>query len=454
MIGLKIGRPANRIASVPVGMLAFLLFIAGTQFTPTAALGTDGYETDLVRPLAPGIEYRRLIRSDGPVVAHVVRVQHNASLQPEAVLSNDLVAGPSPTTELTSEMCRRVSCIVAVNGDFFHSTGEPVGAVAHAGRVLLSPDKNHDQLAVSAGGMFAGRVNWSGRLTSSGLGSMDLNGLNRQPVDGVTLYTPDYGPSTPVTARGTELTLRIVELPRPMGLGQTELVQLVNFSESGGGTEIKDGEAVLLGVGAGADALRALWRRAGENLLGQLALFRLETSSSMFESIGGSPILLRGGQVAVTGQESDPTGLITDAHPRTLIGWNENERFLVVVDGRQPDYSVGLTLPDAAKLLALIGATEGINLDGGGSSTLAVRGTVVNRPSDRLVVRDGREQIVTKPGPNDIVVGHVERPVADALAVVATSPLTVLGNVLGTNLVSPPAGVPPPSSQDDPASRP
>jgi hypothetical protein len=174
----------------------------------------------------------------------------------------------------------------------------------------------------------------------------------------------------------------------------------------------------------------------------------------MLESIGGSPILIRGGQIAVTGQEHDPTGLITDAHPRTLVGWNANERFLVVVDGRQPDYSVGLALPDAAKLLALVGATEGINLDGGGSSTLTIRGTVVNRPSDRLVVRDGREQIVTTPSPSDTVTGHVERPVADALAVVATSPLAVLGNVLGTDLVSPPAGVPPPSPQDDPASRP
>jgi exopolysaccharide biosynthesis protein len=447
--------PTSTVRIVAVTMVGLLLLIVGTELPPTAALGSDGYEADLVRPLAPGIEYRRLVRSDGPVVAHVVRVQHNSSLQLQAVLSNDLVAGPPPTTELTSQMCRRVVCTVAVNGDFFHSTGEPVGAVAHSGRILRSPEENHDQLIVSgAGGLSAGRVNWSARLISSELGSVDLNGLNRQPVQGVTVYTPDYGPSTPVTSGGVEMRLRIVELPRPMGLGQTGLVQLLGFSESGGGSQIKDGEVVLLGVGAGAHSLRELWRRAQQSLLGQLALFRLETSSSMLESIGGSPILIRGGQIAVTGQEHDPTGLITDAHPRTLVGWNANERFLVVVDGRQPDYSVGLALPDAAKLLALVGATEGINLDGGGSSTLTIRGTVVNRPSDRLVVRDGREQIVTTPSPSDTVTGHVERPVADALAVVATSPLAVLGNVLGTDLVSPPAGVPPPSPQDDPASRP
>ena len=49
------------------------------------------------------------------------------------------------------------------------------------------------------------------------------------------------------------------------------------------------------------------------------------------------------------------------------MGWNKaGERLLVTVDGRQPDISVGMTLAEAAELLLALGATDGINLDGGG----------------------------------------------------------------------------------------
>jgi hypothetical protein len=106
------------------------------------------------------VEYRRLVRSEGPVVAHVVRLERNALLRLHAVLSNEQVAGPPPTRELTSDMCTRVRCLAAVNGDFFLPTGEPVGAVAHSGRMLRSPEAGHVQL--SGGGtteLIAGRLN-------------------------------------------------------------------------------------------------------------------------------------------------------------------------------------------------------------------------------------------------------------------------------------------------------
>jgi exopolysaccharide biosynthesis protein len=64
--------------------------------------------------------------------------------------------------------------------------------------------------------------------------------------------------------------------------------------------------------------------------------------------------------------------------------------FLVTIDGRRPGYSVGMTLREAARLALDLGATEALNLDGGGSTTMAVRRDssgreryeVVNRPSD------------------------------------------------------------------------
>ena len=75
-------------------------------------------------------------------------------------------------------------------------------------------------------------------------------------------------------------------------------------------------------------------------------------------------------------------------HPRTAVGVSADQRTLIllVVDGRQPAWSVGLTLPDLADLMIQLGAADAINLDGGGSTTwvyLNNRGQrIVNRPSD------------------------------------------------------------------------
>ncbi|NJD19939.1 MAG: phosphodiester glycosidase family protein, partial [Gemmatimonadetes bacterium] len=56
--------------------------------------------------------------------------------------------------------------------------------------------------------------------------------------------------------------------------------------------------------------------------------------------------------------------------------------WLVVVDGRQAPHSLGMTLPELTELLEALGAEEALNLDGGGSSVMVVRGAVHNRPSD------------------------------------------------------------------------
>ena len=61
---------------------------------------------------------------------------------------------------------------------------------------------------------------------------------------------------------------------------------------------------------------------------------------------------------------------------------------LVAVDGRQPGYSVGMTLEELAHFFLKLGAVDAMNLDGGGSTTMVIGGEVVNSPSD------GRERPV------------------------------------------------------------
>lgn len=102
------------------------------------------------------------------------------------------------------------------------------------------------------------------------------------------------------------------------------------------------------------------------------------------EAVGGFPELLaEGTRVGDLGVAERPAFAAT-RHPRTAVGYDPAARrlWLVVVDGRQPPHSSGMTLPEIAALLEALGATEAVNLDGGGSSVMVVRGRVVNRPSD------------------------------------------------------------------------
>lgn len=77
-----------------------------------------------------------------------------------------------------------------------------------------------------------------------------------------------------------------------------------------------------------------------------------------------------------------------DRHPRTALGVDATGSWLclVVVDGRQPGHSVGMTAHELATLMAQLGCARAINLDGGGSSILLAAdatGTmaIINRPS-------------------------------------------------------------------------
>ena len=115
-------------------------------------------------------------------------------------------------------------------------------------------------------------------------------------------------------------------------------------------------------------------------------------------AVGGFDVVLRQG-LALFSPGSGATGAHTSAlHPRTAVGITGDGRhlLLLVVDGRQPGFSLGVSLAELAQLLAGLGATEGINLDGGGTSTLVLQGPdgrpqVLNRPIHRG--ESGRERV-------------------------------------------------------------
>lgn len=100
----------------------------------------------------------------------------------------------------------------------------------------------------------------------------------------------------------------------------------------------------------------------------------------MKEIVSGHPTLLDQG--TYVGNSGDP--LCTARHPRTIIGLTQDKKTLIlaVVDGRATS-RIGMTCPELATLLREFGAYNGVNMDGGGSSSMWVRGVgVVNNPSD------------------------------------------------------------------------
>lgn len=117
---------------------------------------------------------------------------------------------------------------------------------------------------------------------------------------------------------------------------------------------------------------------------GRIRVDEVAGEEAVRDGVAGFGWLVREGKPCV-----DPGG---PRHPRTAIGVDKENRVLLlaVVDGRQPSFSEGMTLEELAKLLAEHGCSSAINLDGGGSSIMALRAAdgalrVVNSPSDRLL---------------------------------------------------------------------
>jgi len=156
------------------------------------------------------------------------------------------------------------------------------------------------------------------------------------------------------------------------------------------GTEIVDGN-----VRRAAGARPAIAWRANEPLwIGSPSLSESGLNvgwsvprsggDGLTEAVGGFPELLSEGvRVGDLGVMELP-GFAASRQPRTAVGYDSRagRLWLVVVDGRQPPHSGGMTLPELATLFEALGADEALNLDGGGSSVMVLHGRPVSSPSD------------------------------------------------------------------------
>lgn len=338
-------------------------------------------------PLFPGATYEQTVEftPHGPVSIHVVRGPRPVGLyRLRPVLSNESIV----QRETLSAMQKRLSTqatSIGVNGDYFSpSDGRPSGIFLRDGVLATPPNPSRSSAGVTLDGLLdVRRVSFRGTWRGSGQ-RRALNFLNKAPgTNGISLFTPDWGSTTPRVAGAFAVVLGSFPFATP----NTDLAVPVASAGPATSVRIQPGSAVLVARGNAAAKLQA------EALPGSVVTLRLILQpdwSVVSDAIGGGPVLVRDGVPVYRSNEAFTIAQLAPRGPRTAVGQRADGGIVfVTTDGRQPGFSVGMTNFELARTLVRYGAVRGMGLDGGGSSTMAFEGTVLNSPSD------GRERAVS-----------------------------------------------------------
>ena len=121
---------------------------------------------------------------------------------------------------------------------------------------------------------------------------------------------------------------------------------------------------------------------------GKIEILKWDGTPDWENKISASDVLLNGPLLTINNEDQnlDTTAFNRLRHPRTCLGIKQNGKvILVTVDGRN-DLAAGMSLFELTKLMHWLGCESAINFDGGGSTTLWVKGFpengVVNYPAD------------------------------------------------------------------------
>jgi hypothetical protein len=298
----------------------------------------------------------------------------------------------------TSYIAEQNEAIAAVNGDLFSGTGIPQGLTIIDGEVVTAP-KYRATFAWSEDrepfiGYFTEEWTWKARVITPSGDDAPVTLLNSIPcpLDQICLFN-EFARVVPGQVGDTRIVLSPTD--RVTGIYRGERVR------------VDEGEQVLQGTGEWSSWLRE-HVSAGNRL-------RIEINTdppldNFDYAVSGGPIILRNGSfvqdcmcalrdcslLATPVPTSTPllcedfTTEWKERHydyvrmPRTGIGFDREHRKVIVavVDGYQRGYSRGITQREFADLFLEFGADTAMELDGGGSTTMVLNDTIVNRPSD------------------------------------------------------------------------
>ena len=304
-------------------------------------------------------------------------------------------------TEKTSSIATRHGAFAAINAGFFRLdtsiwAGDAVGTF-QIDRKLLSESTN-DRVALM--------IKNASRETSVGIAhlkqnynlevlevqrkrlvvksNLEISGINRERKGNeIILYTPEFGSTTLTNPDGLEVVVRKT--------GKQS--HTVDIRESGSNAIPRDGYILsasssrkneLLGLNNKSIAFGLYVPVSVVNFEGRPQEAWLTTLSEVEDITNGVPQLIKNNEIDITWQEEKSSkSFVETRHPRTAVAKLKDGKFLMItVDGRS-ESSGGIGLQDLAEYLLSLGATDAMNLDGGGSTTMFVDGKVVNHPSDK-----------------------------------------------------------------------
>lgn len=333
-------------------------------------------------PETPAIRYEHR-RTNQPFSIHIAEVDpRKVRIVAKLAAGSEIGRGPVSST------AKRESALLAINGGFFRigepNDGDPSGVLKVDGRWVSDSPLPRAAIAWSedSARVLFGQLTTRWRLRTEA-GELAIAGLNR--VRGnreVLVFNRLYGLSTR-TRGGVEWRVRDGRVESVQTSGDSQIPPdgfVVSFGNSMDVPALAPGSTVTLSFHSeGADA-------------------HLSWEAADFV-VGGTPLLIRDGEpVRDFSSERIRRDFVEAPHPRTAVGVREDGTWVfVVVDGRRPEFSAGMTLSQLTDLMLELGCRNALNLDGGGSSTFWIYGQVVNRPADLAGERHVSDAILVLP---------------------------------------------------------
>jgi exopolysaccharide biosynthesis protein/flagellar hook assembly protein FlgD len=346
------------------------------------------------RPLQvmPGVTYDHTVQwtPHGPLSLYVITAPKPGGLYGlNALLSNGTITG----RETVASMERDVSAhetTIGVNGDFFNwNGGWPSGLLMQGGVVEHHPATNRAAVGIDASGtLHVDRVPWIASWRGVSTTGHPIAELNEPPRNNrFALFTPVWGPATPAV-KGLAAVLE----PFPPTVPYKDLTAGVTSYTSDTSVPIPRDGAVLVARGSAVADLQAD-APVGGQITVRIAL--MPSWASVLDAVSGGPTLVESGVPIANAHEALTPIQLNGRDPRTAIGQRaDGSIVMVAADGREPGWSVGISNWDLAQTLIRFGCVTGFALDSGGSTTVALDGQLLNRPSDPTGQRPVAEALV------------------------------------------------------------
>jgi hypothetical protein len=405
-MGLLRSRQPSRRRQAGFERFAFALLRFGLRFLLSLALpyGALAFQVGVD---STGLGYTNYRVAHVPWSIHVVQVARSNTLyEVHSVHAGNGAVGLDTLSDQVAQLNGSLGTpIAAINGDFYQRerayAGAPRGLQVVDGELISGPgnkisfwiDAIGEAHATNLASQF--QITWPDGTSTP----FRLNG-ERAP-NGIELYSSAIGRSTK-TYGGRELVLERAEAASwlPLRLGKT-YTALVREVRDAGDTPLTPGTLVLsLGP--------AVARRMPPIQTGSLLRISTATMPALHgvkTALSGGPLLVHDGRrqrIESAFTESYEFSSMFERHPRAAIGWNQNSFFLVEVDGRQRNLSVGMTLDELAAFLVGLGCQEAMNFDGGGSATLWYDSEVRNSPCDRAEREIANCLVIVKRKPESV----------------------------------------------------